>query len=401
MPSPQYRGASEGQNTVSSVAGVRSPRLHYVDYLRLLLTALVILHHTAITYGAPGGWYYRENPDNGIVTDVILTLFVATNQAFFMGFFFLIAGYFTPGAYDRKGGRAFLRDRLLRLGIPLVVYIVCIDPAMGYALRTVVWGHSGSLLDVYREGAAELRLGVGPLWFVEILLIFSATYAVVRRLRRRSGGAPQAGGDGRVPRFTSLALLAVGLGAVSFAVRVFMPAGGSLPFPHIQPPYATQYIVMFPLGALAYRRGWLSAIPDSYRRGAAWAVGALFVLFFVLFGVGQAMGWPIDIYMGGWHWQAFAATLWEQSMGVAMIVLLLTTFRARLNRPSKAGARLSASAYAAYILHAPVLLGVSLACRAVDAPGLAKFAGVGFVTLVATFAVSDAIRRLPGARSIV
>ena len=230
---------------MGSVAGVRSPRLHYIDHLRLLLTALVILHHAAITYGAPGGWYYRENPDNGIVFDVILTLFVATDQAFFMGFFFLIAGYFTPGAYDRKGAGAFLRDRLLRLGVPLAVYVVCIDPVMGYALRMVVWGYSGSLLDVYREAAAGLpRVGTGPLWFVEILLIFSAAYAIVRRVRRSNVVATQAGADARVPGFAPLALLALGLGVVSFAVRVFMPVGGSIPFPHIQPPYAMQYIVM-------------------------------------------------------------------------------------------------------------------------------------------------------------
>ena len=32
-----------------------------------------------------------------------LTLLTAVNQAFFMGFFFLVSGYFTPGSYDRKG----------------------------------------------------------------------------------------------------------------------------------------------------------------------------------------------------------------------------------------------------------------------------------------------------------
>jgi fucose 4-O-acetylase-like acetyltransferase len=35
----------------------------YFDRLRTVLTALVILHHTAITYGASGGWFWQEiNP---------------------------------------------------------------------------------------------------------------------------------------------------------------------------------------------------------------------------------------------------------------------------------------------------------------------------------------------------
>jgi hypothetical protein len=33
-------------------------------------------------------------------------VFVTLNQAFFMGFFFLIAGYFTPASFDRKGAWA-------------------------------------------------------------------------------------------------------------------------------------------------------------------------------------------------------------------------------------------------------------------------------------------------------
>ena len=40
---------------------IQSPaRELYIDRLRSLMTVLVILHHTAITYGAPGGWFYNE-----------------------------------------------------------------------------------------------------------------------------------------------------------------------------------------------------------------------------------------------------------------------------------------------------------------------------------------------------
>ena len=67
------------------------------------MTAFVILHHTAITYGAPGGWFYNELKPSGTVSSLLLTLFVATNQAYFMGFFFLLAGYFTPPSLERKG----------------------------------------------------------------------------------------------------------------------------------------------------------------------------------------------------------------------------------------------------------------------------------------------------------
>src|SRR6516162_6137859 len=103
-------------------------REQYIDRLRSVMTALVILHHTAITYGAPGGWYYNELKPSGSPSSLLLTLFVATNQAYFMGFFFLLAGYFTPPSLERKGYARFLGDRFLRLGLPLLAFIVVLGP---------------------------------------------------------------------------------------------------------------------------------------------------------------------------------------------------------------------------------------------------------------------------------
>ena len=62
------------------------PRLLYIDNLRILLTILVILHHLAIGYGAPGNNIYVETGEISTVSTILLTLFVAINQAFFMGF---------------------------------------------------------------------------------------------------------------------------------------------------------------------------------------------------------------------------------------------------------------------------------------------------------------------------
>ena len=49
------------------------------------------------------------------ISTILITLFLAINQSFFMGFFFMISSYFNPGSVDRKGSTAFLVDRLKRL----------------------------------------------------------------------------------------------------------------------------------------------------------------------------------------------------------------------------------------------------------------------------------------------
>ena len=57
-----------------------------------------MFHHTAITYGAIGGWYYKELLPSPTLGSRLLVLFCTVNQAWFMGLFFLLAGYYTPPA---------------------------------------------------------------------------------------------------------------------------------------------------------------------------------------------------------------------------------------------------------------------------------------------------------------
>ena len=100
----------------------------YIDRLRTALTALVVVFHAAVTYGAIGAWFYHEVDPSLKPSSLLLTLFCATNQAYFMGLFFLLAGYFTPGALERKGYARFLLERCLRLGLPLLVFGLLLAP---------------------------------------------------------------------------------------------------------------------------------------------------------------------------------------------------------------------------------------------------------------------------------
>jgi glucans biosynthesis protein C len=87
-----------------------------------------------------------------------------------MGFFFLLAGYFTPGSYDRKGSKSFLLDRLIRLGIPLLIYDLLIDPLVVY----IASGLHGSYWSFYSNYLLHERgIANGPVWFIAVLLLFS------------------------------------------------------------------------------------------------------------------------------------------------------------------------------------------------------------------------------------
>src|SRR5476651_672498 len=95
-------------------AAGRSDKLFYIDNIKLLLTVLVILHHTFITYGASGGWYFTQKTSL-MVALIPMTVFVSVNQSFFMGFFFFLSAYFAGPSFDKKGSARFVADRLSRL----------------------------------------------------------------------------------------------------------------------------------------------------------------------------------------------------------------------------------------------------------------------------------------------
>ena len=112
-PPPASAGVS-GPGVAESTTGSPKPGMKArnggIDALRAAVTLLVVFHHTAITYGAIGGWYYREiDPSTKSLGGIVLILFCTINQAWFMGLFFLLAGYYTPASYDRHGPAGFAR----------------------------------------------------------------------------------------------------------------------------------------------------------------------------------------------------------------------------------------------------------------------------------------------------
>lgn len=185
-----------------------------MDNLRVYLTVLVILHHLMITYAGTGSWYYTEGRED-TVTIGLGGWFCSTNQAYFMGLFLLISAYFIPGSYDRKGAWRFFKDRLIRLGIPLAVYSWIINPIFVYLLFDVdmpFWRYFPG--EYFRHG----WIGQGPLWFVEVLLLFSLVYVIWRLMTGGPPGAPQIRRP--FPRAATVALFALALGLVSFLARI-------------------------------------------------------------------------------------------------------------------------------------------------------------------------------------
>ena len=243
-------------------------KISYIDHLKVVLTVLVIMHHTFIAYGAPGGWYYSQKTTlTGAI--IPMTVFVAVNQAFFMGFFFFLSALFIPSSYDKKGPAKFVTDRLIRLGIPLVFYSLVLSPVLSYIPYKWADGHDITYLQYL--GGFHPWIDFGVLWFVAALLIFTLIYAFYRMTIGRITKVVA------LPSITTTLFFAIGIGFVSYAVRIVFPVGWVLKPLGFQLGYFPQYIALFILGLIAAKSKWLDYA--DHKRGKGMRAIALCLVF--------------------------------------------------------------------------------------------------------------------------
>ncbi len=389
---------------VQNTPAATGTRLLFVDNIRWVLIVLVICHHAAVTYSHVGSWYYLDGPKPPLVTGFLLGTFETFNQAYFMGFLFLIAGYFVPGAYDAKGAGRFLRDRAIRLGIPSAFFMLVIDPVIVYwLLRNFYEPSRPSLTSVYgRFLSSGGFLGAsGPMWFAVALLIFCTVYAGVRIF---SPGTPS---DRDQAKWTSLpghiaviALILV-MGTCTFLVRIFQPIGANVL--NMQLCFFSQYILLFIVGILAYRGNWLLRISHSF--GRFWMRLALTVgnaaLFVVAAASGASKGDSSNL-VGGFHWQSAAFSFWEAFFCLGICLGLTVLFRDRFNSQGPFSRWMSRNSFSAYLFHTPLLIAVTLGLRNISAPPMAKFVIASLLAVPITFLLSAFLRdRIPGLRRLL
>jgi glucan biosynthesis protein C len=357
-------------------------RLFFVDHLRVALILLVVLHHLAVIYGASALFYYLEPPKNDPLASLVLLGFVLINQAYFMGFFFLISGYFTPGSFDRKGSNSFLKDRLLRLGIPLLFLMFILGPIASIGLY--YW----TPIKTSFIGLYPYLVGVGPLWFVEMLLIFDFGYVVWRWATRNHTWHAER--EVRPPNYLEIGIFALALALVSYLFRIVIPMGMSVPilgFP--TPAYIPQYLSFFILGTLAFRRDWFRTIPNSMGKVG---FGVALIATIILLPLALSGG---THFLGKGYWQSAAYALWDSTFAVGMCLALITFFRHFLNRTGKFSRFLSRNTYTVYLIHAPLIVFLAIALRWFHPEQLIKFGVAALIGLPLCFLVANLVRKIP------
>jgi glucan biosynthesis protein C len=373
----------------------RPARLLYIDNIRWLIIIFVVFTHAAVTYSALGSWYYTEPANLDVLSFIIFGIYLTFTQAYSMGILFLIAGYFVPASFDHKGFDKFLGDRAIRLGVPTLIYIFLINIAIVYYILAFQWQEPRppawqSFLDYILS--LDFLSGTGPMWFALALLIFSAVYAAVRLFlpvpERRQV-------DGKLPGHLAVAELVLLITVCTFSVRLIQPIGTSVM--NMQLCFFSQYIILFAVGIIAYRKNWFARIPYSF--GMAWfkvAIigGSLFWLAIMV--LGGVLSGDFSNYSGGFHWQSAAYSFWESFFCVGVCLGLLVLFREYYNWQGGFERFMSENYFAVYFFHAPILILVTLAMRDLLWSPLLKFIIAGSISVMLCFLISHLVlRKIP------
>jgi hypothetical protein len=364
----------------------------YLDNLKLLLVAVIIAGHGALAYGdLESAWPYQDIQEVQLaeLSNVTLSAVVIPAVLFAMGLFFLISGLVTPGSVARKGPRTFARDRLIRLGAPLLVWTLMLWPGAIWVSHLA----AGDPESFWTElGDDEPILDTGPMWFVAVLLAYSLAYAVWRQARRHRTSENGLRSDSRSSASLSgrtLVALAAGISLATALVRLVFPiASPQIGQSHLwQWP---QFVAMFGLGIIAAERGWLSPVPGRIHRGCGLAALGGIAAWGVIAATVAATGTDFDVtFDPGLHWASLAMAAIEGPLAVGASVWLLGLAQRRLSgRPGPFGSAMARSAYGAFFLQGIVLIGLMIAMRPIAVAAEIKALTVASLGVAGSFGLA-------------
>jgi glucan biosynthesis protein C len=376
-------------------------RMLYVDNIRIFLIILVVLHHLANVYAGAGPSWVPQQKATESISPLFLSYFIAVNAGFFMSFFFLISGYFVPRSFDGKGPKGFVKDRLIRLGIPLLVYTTLIWHIVDSVLLHFARGENPSFFLEMAYRLTHPAYALGPLWFVQDLLVYTLVYVFCRfaadhllpgfSFKPFSNEFPT-----KKVVFLSIAATAI----VTFIVRIKFPIG--VWRYRFEVGEQANYIFCFWMGILAYRGKWLEGLTES--QGRFWSKVALVTILVlaIVFGTAVALGLDLARFRGGLTIPSAILSIWYSFACLSIIISLVYLFRKRFDRQGPLLKRMSPNAYTVFIIHQFIVVCLICLILPIALPSIVKFFIAALIGIPLCFLVSHfIIRNIPYAKKVL
>ncbi|NKE04768.1 acyltransferase family protein [Mesobacillus selenatarsenatis] len=156
----------------------RSARYVDLDWIKVLATLLVFLYHCSMFFNS-FDWHIKNNS----IDQTYIEFFSLLLGNWIMPIFFVMSGMATYYALNRRNSKSFIKERFLRLGLPLLLGVFLLSPPQVYIERITNHQFEGSFLEFFPHYFEGLYLEMGGtgnfaffghhLWYLLMLLIFS------------------------------------------------------------------------------------------------------------------------------------------------------------------------------------------------------------------------------------
>ncbi|WP_407188991.1 acyltransferase family protein [Bradyrhizobium centrosematis] len=369
-----------------------------LDRARTFLTLVVLLHHAVIPYTHFG----HTDPTSFVGFDMI----VLATDSFFMAMFFFLSGLFTWPGIARKAPSVFLRDRLLRLGLPFAIAAFTVIPLAYYALALRAEPEL-TFAAFWWKTVTSGPWPSGPIWFVWLLLAFDLTASLLYRV---SAHLVDPGNRMSLRGFEQPAVFWLMLVAVS--VIAYLPAlvyfGTNRWFEFgpfsVQASRILLYFAYFfigaSVGAANFDRGILSAEGQLPKSRWEWATITLIpygLMWCMIYIKREILGNPEHLP----HWyHVFYGTFFVLFSASILLAILAFFLHDKSPAPNLLD-RMQADAYGIFLVHYPIALWIQYALFTYELPAIVK-AAIGFVlTVILSWGLTACLRRIPGASHVL
>ncbi|ESQ85896.1 hypothetical protein AEAC466_01575 [Asticcacaulis sp. AC466] len=358
-----------------------SRRFHDLDAVRGLALLLGVALHASMSFLEPQVWVIKDassEPGLGILFYVI--------HMFRMTTFFVMAGFFGHMLMDRRGLGGFIKNRLIRVGAPFILFWPLVFAAI-VTVMVMAYAPAAGSVGAPPPPPPGLTVNTVPLthlWFLYALLWFYAIVVIAKLLGdiTRAGGPLGRMFDAVVRPLVKSDLIGAVLIIPAFVTLYVSPswlAWFGIPTPDtgliINSPALAGHLTAFGFGWFLHRNadllGHLAARWWAYLPAAGLGTVICLTLVGSVPVVAPVKGSVHPVYLA-----LYLLTGWSWTLG------LIGAAHAVLKRENPVLRYLSDASYWVYIIHVPVLMGLQLAVRDLSAPAELKFAGVLLVTVM-------------------
>jgi glucans biosynthesis protein C len=172
-------------DTMASIPELESKqRFHSLDGLRAAMMLLGLVIHSIITYGVAD--YGDAWPLKDAHTNVLCDILLFYIHIFRMPIFFIMAGFFAALLYERRKPLGMARNRVARIGLPLVVawYILWYPMATFFVFS--IQAKTSSVMQALKTAYQFAFSTPFPhinstahLWFLYYLILFYLTFLIL------------------------------------------------------------------------------------------------------------------------------------------------------------------------------------------------------------------------------